>query len=187
MAMENIGVRKFGHPGKGSRGARYKDKGRQVEPEALGEIQALLGDKPRRRDLLIEHLHIIQDSAGHLSPRHLTALAHEMKLSLAEVYEVATFYAHFDVLADGEAAPAPLTIRVCDSLSCEIAGSEALYEALAGRLDSASVRLVRAPCMGRCECAPVAELGHRHVVSATADTIMAAVEKGDTEPDIPPA
>ena len=90
MAMENIGVRKFGHPGKGSRGARYKDKGRQVEPEALGEIQALLGDKPRRRDLLIEHLHIIQDSAGHLSPRHLTALAHEMKLSLAEVYEVAT-------------------------------------------------------------------------------------------------
>ncbi|PPR22274.1 MAG: NADH-quinone oxidoreductase subunit 1 [Alphaproteobacteria bacterium MarineAlpha10_Bin2] len=186
MATAQSGIRKFGHPGKGARGARYEGKGRQVEPEALTEIQALLGDRPRRRDLLIEHLHIVQDSAGHLSTRHLTALAHEMKLSLAEVFEVATFYAHFDVVADGEAAPAPLTIRICDSLTCELEGSDALYDALDGRLDSTKVRLVRAPCMGRCECAPVAEFGHRHVVNATADTIMEAVEKGNTHPDIPP-
>ncbi len=186
MAAAASGIRKFGHPGKGHRSGRYDGKGRQVEPEALGEIQALLGDRPRRRDLLIEHLHVIQDDAGHLSARHLTALAHEMKLSLAEVYEVATFYAHFDVVTDGEPVPAPLTIRVCDSLSCEMAGSDALYEALAGRLDSARVRLVRAPCMGRCECAPVAEIGHHHVINATADSIMDAVETDQTEPDIPP-
>ena len=186
MAATQSGIRKFGHPGKGARGARYAGKGRQVEPEALSEIQALLGDRPRRRDLLIEHLHIIQDSAGHLSARHLAALAQEMKLSLAEVYEVATFYAHFDVLADGDAPPAPLTIRVCDSLSCEMLGSDALYDALEGRLDSSQVRLVRAPCMGRCECAPVAEIGHHHVVNATADSIMDAVKNGQTHPDIPP-
>jgi len=186
MASANSGVRKFGHPGKGARGARYEGKGRQVEPEALGKIQALLGERPRRRDLLIEHLHIVQDSTGHLSARHLAALAHEMKLSLAEVYEVATFYSHFDVIAEGDAPPAPLTVRVCDSLTCEIEGSEALYEALSERLDSSRVRLVRAPCMGRCESAPVAEFGHRHVVNASADTVLEAVQKGDTHPDIPP-
>ena len=186
MAATKSGVRKFGHPGKGARGARYEGKGRQVEPEALSEIQALLGDRPRRRDLLIEHLHIIQDSAGHLSARHLAALSQEMKLSLAEIYEVATFYAHFDVLADEDAPPAPLTIRVCDSLSCEMFGSNALYDALEGRLQSNQVRLVRAPCMGRCECAPVAEIGHHHVVNATADSIINAVEKSQVHPDIPP-
>ena len=122
MVAKKNGVRKFGHPGKGARGARYEGKGRQVEPEALSEIQALLGDQPRRRDLLIEHLHIIQDSAGHLSTRHLAALSQEMKMSLAEIYEVATFYAHFDVLADEDVPPAPLTIRVCDSLTCEMFG-----------------------------------------------------------------
>ncbi|MDA1356139.1 MAG: NAD(P)H-dependent oxidoreductase subunit E [Proteobacteria bacterium] len=185
MAVIKSGIRKFGHPGKGVRGARYEGKGRQVEPEALREIQTLLGDRPRRRDLLIEHLHIIQDNAGHLSARHLVALAQEMKLSLAEVYEVATFYAHFDVTADGDAPPAPLTIRVCDSLSCEMLGSDALYEGLKGRLDSSQVRLVRAPCMGRCESAPVAEVGHHHVVNATADNVMDAVNKGQTHPEIP--
>ena len=127
MATARNAVRKFGHPGKGRRGGRYEEKGRQVEPEALGEIRALLEDRPRRRDLLIEHLHLIQDCCGHLSARHLAALASEMKLSLAEVYEVATFYAHFDVVAEGEAVPPPLTIRVCDSLSCELQGAEKLY------------------------------------------------------------
>ena len=186
MAAAARGVRKFGHSGKARRGGRYHGKGRQVEPEARAEIQALLGDRPRRRDLLIEHLHLIQDSAGHLSARHLAALAHEMRLSLAEVYEVATFYAHFDVLRDGEAAPAALTVRLCDSLSCAIEGSEALYQALDGRLDSARVRLVRTPCMGRCESAPVAEIGHRHVTGASADKIIEAVDSGRTRPDIPP-
>ena len=186
MAAVKNEVRKFGHPGKGRRGARYEGKGRQVEPEALGEIQALLGDRPRRRDLLIEHLHLIQDGSGHLSARHLAALAHEMKLSLAEVYEVATFYAHFDVLADGDNVPPPLTIRVCDSLTCEMEGAEALFDALAGRLDSAEVRVLRAPCMGRCECAPIAEVGHRHIVNATSEAVCSAVDKNQTEPDIPP-
>ena len=179
-------IRKFGHPGKGRRGGRYEGKGRQVEPAALCEIQAMLGDKPRRRDLLIEHLHLIQDSAGHLSARHLAALATEMKLSLAEVYEVATFYAHFDVVADSDSAPAPLTIRVCDSLSCEVQGAEALYDSLAGSLDMDKVRIVRAPCMGRCECAPVVEVGHNHIVNATPEAVSDAVEAGQTEPSIPP-
>ncbi|MBT3626884.1 MAG: NADH-quinone oxidoreductase subunit F, partial [Rhodospirillaceae bacterium] len=179
-------IRKFGHPGKGRRGGRYEGKGRQVEPAALSEIQTMLGDRPRRRDLLIEHLHLIQDSAGHLSARHLAALAGEMKLSLAEVYEVATFYAHFDVVADGDSAPPPLTIRVCDSLSCEMHGAEALYDNLTERLDSGEVRIVRAPCMGRCECAPVAEVGHRHIVNATPEAVSNAVEGGQTEPSIPP-
>src|SRR5580693_6976544 len=99
-------------------------KGRQVDPTALAEVQDLLIDKPRRRDLLIEHLHLIQDHYGHLSAAHLTALAHEMKLALTEVYEVATFYAHFDVVKEGETPPPPVTVRVCDSLSCALAGAE---------------------------------------------------------------
>ncbi|MBR45031.1 MAG: NADH-quinone oxidoreductase subunit F [Rhodospirillaceae bacterium] len=186
MAVPDSGVRKFGHPGKGQRGARYEGKGRQIEPAALTELQDLLGNAPRRRDLLIEHLHLIQDTKGHLSPAHLVALAHEMKLSLAEVYEVATFYAHFDVLGDDEAAPPPVTIRVCDSLSCEIAGSEALYAALDERLDESEIRVLRAPCMGRCECAPVAEVGHRHIVLATPGAVAEAAENGQTEPIISP-
>lgn len=181
MAATNT-IQKFGHPGKGRRGARYEGKGRQIEPEALAEIQSMLGDRPRRRDLLIEHLHLIQDTCGHLSARHLAALAGEIKLSLAEVYEVATFYAHFDVVGEGEATPPPLTIRVCDSLSCELQGAEALFEDLAGRMNKSEVRVVRAPCMGRCECAPVAEVGHNHIVDATAEKIFDAVESGRTEP-----
>ena len=186
MTVAKKAVRKFGHPGKGRRGARYEGKGRQVNGEALGEIQALLGGRPRRRDLLIEHLHLIQDSHGHLSARHLAALAHDMKLSMAEVYEVATFYAHFDVVAEGDKAPAPLTIRVCDSLSCEMQGAEALYDAVSKRLDSSVVRIVRAPCMGRCECAPVAEIGHHHITNATPKSVLAAADDGQTEPLIPP-
>jgi formate dehydrogenase len=186
MAAAEKAIRKFGHPGKGRRGARYEGKGRQVEPAALDEIQTLLAERPRRRDLLIEHLHLIQDSFGHLSARHLAALAKEMKLSLVEVYEVATFYAHFDVVAEGDTAPPPLTIRVCDSLSCEMQGAEALYEALAGRLDQNEIRILRAPCMGRCESAPVVEIGHNHVVNATVEEVRETLEKGRTEPSIPP-
>ena len=121
------------HPGSGRGEARRRPKGRQVDPEALDEVRALLGDRPRDRDLLIEHLHLIQDSRA-ASPRPiLAALAHEMRLPMAEVYEVATFYAHFDVLAEGEAPPPPITVRVCDSLSCELAGARALLESLPPR------------------------------------------------------
>ena len=149
-------------------------KGRQVDPTALDEVRALLIDRPRRRDLLIEHLHLIQDHYGHLSAAHLTALAQEMKMALTEVYEVATFYSHFDVVKDGPAPPA-VTVRVCDSLSCAMAGSEKLLAKLPGILGK-DVRVVRAPCMGACDRAPVAAVGHMQTFNATADKVGAAVK-----------
>src|ERR671936_1942422 len=115
---------------------RKTPKGRQVEPQALAEVRALLGELPRRRDLLIEHLHLIQDRYGHLSAAHLAALAAEMKLALTEVYEVATFYAHFDVVKEGETPPPPVTVRVCDSLSCAMAGADRLLKDLPKLLGS---------------------------------------------------
>src|SRR5215475_743460 len=144
-------------------------KGRQVDPQALVEVRALLTDRSRRRDLLIEHLHLIQDQYGYLSAAHLAALAAEMKLALTEVYEVATFYAHFDVVKEGETPPPAVTIRVCDSLSCAMAGAEALLRDLPGKL-GANVRVVRAPCMGACDRAPVCAVGHSQVMRATAQT-----------------
>jgi NADH:ubiquinone oxidoreductase subunit F (NADH-binding)/NADH:ubiquinone oxidoreductase subunit E len=168
----------------GGRG-RATPKGRQVEDAALEEINALLGEQPRRRDLLIEFLHLVQDTYGHLSARHLRALAAEMDLSMAEVWEVATFYAHFDPVREGETPPPDLTIRVCNSLSCELAGSEALYQALLAGHDPARVRVLRAPCMGRCETAPVVEVGHRHVPHATEDAVNDVIGSGDHEPEMP--
>src|SRR5437868_2059780 len=137
----------------GSRRPRRTPKGRQVEPAALDQIRNLLADRPRRRDLLIEHLHLVQDRYGFLSAAHLAALAQEMKLALAEVYEVATFYAHFDVVKEDETPPPPVTVRVCDSLSCAMAGAESLLAALPAQLGP-GVRVVRAPCMGACDRAP---------------------------------
>src|SRR5918912_1278228 len=142
------------HPGSGRRKTREFPKGRQVDPPAQDEVRALLGDRPRRRDLLIEHLHLLQDHYGCLHARHLVALAEEMRLALAEVYEVASFYAHFDIVMDSEAPPPPVTVRVCDSLSCALAGGETLLADLRDRLGDA-VRVVRAPCMGGCDKAPV--------------------------------
>ena len=173
------------HPGRGRRKARYTEKGRQVVPAAQEEIRALLGDEPRRSDLLIEHLHRIQDRYGCLSASHLAALAAEMRLAMAEVYEVATFYAHFDVVMEGESPPPPLTVRVCDSLTCECLGAPALLEALPAAVGD-GVRVVPAPCMGRCEEAPVAEVGHRHVTGASVDSILSCIEGGDHAPVIPP-
>ena len=123
------------HPGRAKFRARTTPKGRQVEPRALDEVRSALGAAPRRRDLLIEHLHCIQDQYGCLSAAHLAALAQEMRLSLAEVYETASFYAHFDIVLDGDEAPAAVTVRVCDSIACAIAGSAALNAALTGALD----------------------------------------------------
>jgi formate dehydrogenase beta subunit len=156
---------------------RRTPKGRQLDPTALAEVQALLGDRSRRRDLLIEHLHLIQDKYGHLSAGHLAALAHEMKLAQTEVYEVATFYAHFDVVKEGETAPPPVTVRVCDSLSCAMAGAEKLLADLPGKLGQ-NVRVVHAPCMGACDRAPVAAVGHVQVFEATPDSAAAAVKQG---------
>ncbi|MFN3351516.1 NAD(P)H-dependent oxidoreductase subunit E [Pseudorhodoplanes sp.] len=166
--------------GSGGRGrrARQTPKGRQVDPEALAEIQALLTDRPRRRDLLIEHLHLIQDKYGHLSAAHLAALAHEMKMALAEVYEVATFYAHFDVVKEGETPPPAITVRVCDSLSCAMAGSEKLLSELQAKYGK-DVRVIRAPCMGACDVAPVAAIGHVQTFHANVAKVAEAVEANE--------
>ncbi|TMJ05388.1 MAG: NADH-quinone oxidoreductase subunit F [Alphaproteobacteria bacterium] len=151
-------------------------KGRQVQPQALDEVRALLGERPRRRDLLIEHLHLIQDRYGHLSAAHLAALAAEMKLAQTEVYEVATFYAHFDVVKEGEKPPPRATVRVCDSLSCAMAGSEGLLERLPTLLGK-DVRVVRAPCMGACDRAPVCAVGHAQVMLADETAVGDAVAR----------
>ncbi|WP_421906925.1 NAD(P)H-dependent oxidoreductase subunit E [Mameliella sp.] len=181
MALdERKGVWKSGK-GKG----RHTPKGRQVDDTALAEVKALLGDRPRNRDLLIEFLHLIQDDFGHLSAAHLRALAEEMRLSMAEVYEVASFYAHFDIVKEGETPPPALTIRVCDSLSCELAGAEQLRAALEEGMDPAKVRVLRAPCMGRCDTAPVLELGHNHIDHADLDKVNVAIEAGDTHAHVP--
>ena len=177
---ERPGVWKSGR-GKG----RWTPKGRQLEDQAWAEVCALLADRPRRRDLLIEHLHLIQDHYGHLSARHLRALAEEMRLPMAEIYEVATFYAHFDVVKEGETPPPALTIRVCDSLSCELAGAQQLKRELENGLDPAEVRVVRAPCMGRCDTAPVLEIGHNHIDHATPEKVNAAIGSGDTHAHLP--
>jgi NADH:ubiquinone oxidoreductase subunit F (NADH-binding)/NADH:ubiquinone oxidoreductase subunit E len=155
-------VRSFEHPGEGRRRAKATPKGRQLDPQAAEEIALLLGDRPRRRDLLIEHLHLIQDTYHQISAAHLAALAEEMKLAFAEVFETATFYAHFDVVKEGEPHVPALTIRVCDSLTCAMLGAEKLLHELQ---DSAGpgVRVVRAPCVGRCDTAPVAEVGHNYI------------------------
>ena len=170
---------------KGTGKSRITPKGRQVDDYALTEIQALLGDRPRRKDLLIEFLHLIQDKFGHLSAVHIAALADEMRLAQTEVYEVATFYAHFDVVAEGESPPPALTIRVCDSLSCEMAGAAALQKALEDGLDPQEVRVLRAPCMGRCDTAPVLELGHHHIDHATPEKVNAAIASGHVHADMP--
>jgi NADH:ubiquinone oxidoreductase subunit F (NADH-binding)/NADH:ubiquinone oxidoreductase subunit E len=172
------------HPGSGRRRGADYPKGRQVDPPALAEVQALLGERERRRDLLIEYLHLLQDHFGCLHARHLAALAEEMRLSLVEVYEVASFYAHFDIVMDDEAPPPLLTVRVCDSLSCELAGAAQLLESLRGRLGD-GVRVVRAPCMGGCHRAPVVAIGHALHEHATVDNVAAAVSVGESHPTIP--
>ncbi len=182
---ERKGVWKSEDSGRRKGRARATPKGRQYETAALEEVCALLGERPRRKDLLIEFLHLIQDQYAHLSARHLVALAHELKMAQAEVYEVATFYAHFDVLTENETPPPELTIRVCDSLSCELAGAQALKSALQNAMDPSKVRVVRAPCMGRCDTAPVLEIGHRHVDHATPDAVNQVLAARDFDAEVP--
>jgi formate dehydrogenase len=160
---------------------RAKPKGRAVEPQALVDVQALLGDAPRDADLLIEHLHRIQDHYGHLSAPHLVALAREMKMTPAEVYEVATFYHHFDVVKEGETAPPGLTVRVCDSVTCEMAGADELVASLEQGL-GADVRVQRVPCVGRCYDAPVAVVGRNQVGQANLERVLERVNARATLP-----
>ena len=177
-------VRSFEHPGEGRRRAKATPKGRQVDPLAAEEIERLLGDRSRRRDLLIEHLHLIQDTYHQISAAHLVALADAMKLSFAEVFETATFYAHFDVVKEGDPAIPPLTIRVCDSLTCALMGAEKMLAELQSKAGP-GVRVVRAPCVGRCDTAPAAEVGHNFVDHATTDAVLAAVKRDDTHAHLP--
>jgi NADH:ubiquinone oxidoreductase subunit F (NADH-binding)/NADH:ubiquinone oxidoreductase subunit E len=169
--------------GKGK--GRHHTKGRQLTDDAWDDVRGLLGTRARTSDMLIEYLHLIQDEYGHLSAAHLRALAEEMRMSMAEVYEVATFYAHFDVVKEGETPPPALTIRVCDSLSCELAGAQALKAALEDGLDPSEVRVLRAPCMGRCDTAPVLEIGHNHIDHATPEKVHTAIAANDTHAHVP--
>ena len=158
---------------------REAPKGRRVDPAMLLEVQHLLGDASRQPDLLIEHLHKIQDKYKHLSSGHLAALAQEMKLSQTEVYEVASFYHHFDIVKEGEAAPEALTVRVCDGLSCEMAGAKELLAKLPALLGR-EVRVIAAPCIGRCEQAPAAVVYQNPIPNATCDSVVAAAKAGST-------
>ena len=160
-------------------------KGRVLDDAALADVRALLGEKERRRDLLIEHLHLIQDKFGCLEARHLRALAEEMRLAQAEVYEVASFYDHFDIVKEGEAKPAPVTIRVCESISCMIAGADDLIERLSAGVDPEQVRVVRAACIGRCAGAPAARVGDREVENATVEGLLRDVRERRTGVVVP--
>jgi NADH:ubiquinone oxidoreductase subunit F (NADH-binding)/NADH:ubiquinone oxidoreductase subunit E len=179
----HVEVQTFAHPGRGGR-ARPVPKGRQIDPHALDEVRALLGDRPRRRDLLIEHLHLIQDAYRQISAAHLAALAEEMRISLAEAYETATFYAHFDVVKEEDAPVPPLTVRVCDSLTCEMLGAGQLLAELKATLGP-DVRVARAPCVGLCDQAPAVEVGHHFVHRADAAAVKNAVSRNETHPHVP--
>ena len=172
------------HPGSGRRKAAPFPRGRVLRQEEAAAVKALLGDRPRERPLLIEYLHLIQDQEGCLPEGYLHALAEELKIPMAEVYEVATFYAHFDVVGEGEARPPKVTVRVCDSLSCALAGADRLLAALQAS-DMAGVRVVRAPCVGSCHTAPAAEVGHHHVGHASVAKLTALAGRGEVYPHIP--
>ena len=164
---------------------RAHTKGRPLDDVAWAEVKDLLKGKSRNRDLLIEHLHLIQDKFRCVSTAHMRALAEEMGISSAEVYEVASFYAHFDIVRDGQQPPPKLTIRVCDSLSCMMAGAVTLKKKLEDGLNPAEVRVLRAPCMGRCDVAPALELGHAHIEEATFEKVTEAIENNMVHPVIP--
>ena len=156
---------------------REAPKGRRVDPAALAEVQALLGPASRQIDLLIEHLHLIQDRFGFLSAAHLAALAQEMRMAQTEVYEVASFYHHFDIVKEGQPAPAALTVRVCNGLSCEMAGARDLLARLPQMLGT-DVRVLAAPCIGRCEQAPAVMVGQNPVPNASCTSIAEKVRAG---------
>ena len=157
---------------------RYQVKGRQVTNSAASDIKYLLGDRPRRDDLLIEYLHLIQDTYKHVSAEHMAALAKELRLAMAEVYEVATFYHHFDVVKEGEKTPAPLTVRVCDGITCEMKGAKALKQELLAKCET-GVRVISAPCVGACDRAPVAVVGQNQVHKASTQSVISTVDAGN--------
>ncbi|MGD1977345.1 MAG: NAD(P)H-dependent oxidoreductase subunit E [Gammaproteobacteria bacterium] len=177
-------VTRLRHPGRGRHSSRTVPRGRRPDASCVKEIGNLLGAAPLRRDLLVEYLHRIQDAYGHISAMHLAALAEQLKLSQAEVFEVATFYAHFHVIGDGAESPPDITVRVCDGLSCELAGARSLYRDLKERTEG-KARVITAPCMGRCHCGPTAAVGAHHVDHATVDSVTEAIREKRTAPNVP--
>ncbi|MEJ8476509.1 NAD(P)H-dependent oxidoreductase subunit E [Roseibium algae] len=171
--------------GKGLSRKPSQPKGRQLDEAALEDVRVLLDGESRQRDLLIEHLHKIQDEYGCLEAKHLKALAEEMRLSQAEVFEVASFYHHFDIVREGETLPAPLTVRVCDSVACSLKGADALASVLESGLDPSKVRIQKVPCIGRCAAAPAVQVGKRAVDNASEMTVLSSVYAGEIEPSIP--
>ena len=163
---------------------RWKPKGRQVDDSSYQEIVILLGDIKIIRDELIEYLHLIQDKLGVLQDRHLVALAEIMNISLSEVYEVATFYAHFNVIKDTNTVIPQVTIRVCESLTCEMFGSKNILKNLSS-ININSINVVPGPCMGRCQCAPTVCVGKNYVDNASVDKVLKIVEKKEYQPVIP--
>ncbi|MFK8027614.1 MAG: NAD(P)H-dependent oxidoreductase subunit E [Gammaproteobacteria bacterium] len=159
---------------------RGEKRGRNVNPLALQQVRELLGDLPIRRDLLIEYLHLIQDQYNHISAEHMTALASVMKLATTEVYEVASFYHHFDLVKEGHHAPPELTIRVCDSVSCELNDANKIIQSLEGKYNG-DIRIQPVPCVGRCEQAPVAVVGTNAIPYANVDKIVAAVDNNEKD------
>ncbi len=173
------------HPGSGRRKALEFNKGRQSDDQSLDDLKNLIpNDYFRQRDMLIESLHLIQDQYKCLKPRHLTALSELTNLPLTEIYETASFYAHFDIYKEDDLTPPDTTIRVCDGITCEMNGCKSLEKDLKDNLDT-NVRVVRAPCMGRCHQAPVVEVGKKHFVNANVSLVQKALEEQDTKPVIP--
>ena len=164
---------------------KLRPKGRALDHDALARVRGLLAGMPRRRDLLIEALHRLQDGIGHLAAPDLRALAEEFSIPQAEVFEVASFYHHFDIVKEGEAPPPELTIRVCDSVACMIAGAEALATALESDVDGQAIRIQRVPCIGRCAEAPAVHVGTRAIAPATADKVRAAIAADDIREPVP--
>ena len=173
------------HPGSGRRKALEFNKGRQSDDQSLDDLKNLIpNDYFRQRDMLIESLHLIQDRYKCLKPKHLTALSELTNLPLTEIYETASFYAHFDIYKEDDLTPPDTTIRVCDGITCEMNGCKSLEKDLKDNLDT-NVRVVRAPCMGRCHQAPVVEVGKKHFVNANVSLVQKALEEQDTKPVIP--
>ena len=159
-------------------------KGRDVDLNDIDSIKELIKDLPLKRDLLIEYLHLIQDKYRCIKKKHLAALSEIMKIPFAEAYEVATFYAHFDVINDDTPIPPEITIRVCDSLTCELKGSDKLLKTLKKKYHHNDVRILRAPCMGLCDHAPACEVGHHHLRECTISTIENAIQKKNIHPEV---
>ena len=159
-------------------------KGRETDDKSIAEIKQLISKLPLSRDLLIEYFHLIQDKYRGIQKKHLAAISSILKIPYSESYEVATFYAHFDVIDDNDILPPEITVRVCDSLTCELKGAQKILKDLENQCDSSKVRVVRAPCMGLCDVAPACEVGHNHLTNITVKKVLQTVNEKHTHPKI---